>query len=82
MNRFFKTFSLLLFVLLLLVTGVNATLEHFAHSSTQENNYTLYAESGHALYAYNGDLDQCEPYVRPEPVLPRHVLHRVKATNS
>ncbi len=81
MNRFFKTFSLLLVALLLLVTGVNATLDRLAHTS-QENCYTLYAESGHALYAYNGDLDQCEPYVRPEPVLPRHVLHRVKATNS
>ena len=81
MNRFFKTFSLLLVILVLLVTGLNATLDRLAHT-VQENNFTLYADSGRALYAYNGDLDVCEPYTRPEPVLPRHVLHRVKATNS
>jgi len=66
-KRFLKTFALLTVSLFLLVTGVNATLDGFSHSVTQ-NSFTFYNEQGRVILVYNGDLNACKACVKPGPV--------------
>jgi hypothetical protein len=87
MKRFLKTLSLLMAGLLLLVSGVDATLDHMTRS-TMPSSYTWYNEKGDALFAYSGNfsLDLSKPYVKPPfPMehMPRVIfIHRTSGTAS
>ena len=59
MKRFLKTFSLLIFSLFLVVSGVNAALDHLSRSVAQ-NSFTVYDEQGSVVLAYDGDLNACK----------------------
>jgi len=80
MKRFFKTFALLIISLFLLVSGVDATLDHMAHS-TSENTYTFYSNGGAPVLAYSGNLAFCPSYMKPEIMMAHHFLHRIKANS-
>ena len=64
MKRFLKTFVLLILSLFVLVSGVDATLDHLSHSVTQSS-YTVYGKKGEILVAYSGDLSLCQSYAKP-----------------
>jgi hypothetical protein len=66
-KRFLKTFALLIVSLFLVVSGVDAALDHLSHSATQSS-FTVYNEQGGVVLAYNGDLNACKAYVKPGPV--------------
>ena len=74
MQRFPKIFTLLIVTLFLLVSGVDATLDHMT-GSTAQNSFVWYNEKGAVTLAYNGDLNLCKPYVKPP--LPTSGLPRV-----
>jgi hypothetical protein len=70
-KRFLKTLALLIVSLFLLVSGVDAALDHLSHGVTQ-NSLTVYNEQGTVVLAYNGDMSGCKVYVKPVPSF----LHR------
>jgi hypothetical protein len=80
MNRFLKTFALLIVSLFLLVTGVDATLDRLERARLQ-NTYTLYSDEGAMVIAYNGDMDYCPSSFKPGPIIPHRFLHRFKASS-
>lgn len=75
MKRFLKTFALLIVSLFLVVSGVDAALDHISHSAAQ-NTVTVYNEQGRVVLAYNGDLTTCKVCLKPGPVAVPFFLHR------
>ena len=75
MKRFLKTLALLIISLFLVVSGVDAALDHLSRSVTQ-NSFTVYSEEGAVVLAYNGDLSACKACVKPGPVAAPSFLHR------
>ena len=75
MKRFLKTLALLIVSLFLIVSGVDAGLNHLSHSVTQ-NSFTVYDEHGVVVLAYEGDLNACKAYAKPGPVAVPSFLHR------
>jgi len=63
-KRFLKTFLLLIVALLLLVSGVDATLDHLSRAPSQ-NAFVSYNEKGEAVLAYSGDAALAQPFVPP-----------------
>ena len=75
-KRFLITLGLLIVSLFALVTGVDAALDHAAKSPAQ-NSLVIYDDQGRTLFAYNGDLNDCNVSIRPSPILTGpHFLHR------
>jgi hypothetical protein len=74
-KRFLKTLALLIVSLFLVVSGVDAALDHLSHSVTQ-NSFTVYNEQGTAVLAYDGDLSACKACVKLGPVAATNFLHR------
>lgn len=74
MKRFMKTFAFLIVSLFLVVSGVDAALDHLSHSRTQ-NAITEYDEQGIAVLAYEGDLNGCKVCFKPGLITP-NFLHR------
>jgi hypothetical protein len=75
MKRFFKVFSLLIVSLFLLVSGLDATLDHI-NRSTLQSRYTVYDERGAVVAAYTGDLRFCKLYVKPVRPIQTEYIHR------
>ena len=75
MTRFLKTLTLLTMSLFLVVSGVDAALDHLAHSATQSS-FIAYSEKGAVLVAYTGDLNAFKAYAKPGPVVVASLLHR------
>ncbi len=75
MKRFLKIFALLIVSLSMLVSGVDAALDHLSHAASQ-NSLTLYNEKGGVVAAYTGDLSLCKVCVKPGLVAERAFLHR------
>ncbi len=75
MKRFLKTLALLIVSLFLVVSGVNAALDHLSRSVTQSS-FTVYNEQGSVVLAYDGDLSACKAYAKPVPVTAPGFLHR------
>ena len=74
MKRFLKISVLLLVSLFVLVSGLDATLDHLNRSTTQ-NAFTWYDEKGEAVISYNGDLAYCKAYAKPVPIVPVGFVH-------
>jgi hypothetical protein len=74
-KRFLKTLSLLTVSLFLVVSGVDATLDHLAHSPMQSS-VTVYSEQGRILFAYNGDFSSMKAYGKPAPFATPVFFHR------
>lgn len=81
MNRFLKVLTLLVAILFLLASGIDATLDHFSHSVSQSS-YTYYDSQGEALIAYNGDLRLYRSYAKPGPVIAPTFIHRTNGDSS
>lgn len=75
MKRFLKTLTLLVVSLFLLVSGVNATLDHLTQA-TEQNSFTLYNTKGEAVVAYSGKLGLPKVYAKPELPMAFYILHR------
>ncbi|MCE0483779.1 MAG: hypothetical protein LV479_06030 [Methylacidiphilales bacterium] len=73
MNRFSKFLGLLVLALFLIASGVDATLDHLAHSATQSS-CTWYDGRGEIIAAYNGDLALYKADAKPNSV--PHFFHR------
>jgi hypothetical protein len=54
-DRFIKTLGLLIIMLFLLATGIDATLDRLA-SSSRHNTLTVYGQTNDELLVYDGDL--------------------------
>jgi len=74
-KRFLKTLALLIVSLFLVVSGVDAALDHLSHSVTQSS-FTVYDEQGTAILAYDGDLSACKAYAKPGQIAVPGFLHR------
>jgi len=74
-KRFLKTLALLIVSLFVLVSGVDAALDHISHSVTQSS-FTVYNEQGGVLYAYEGNLSDCKVCLKPNLVPTPTFLHR------
>ena len=75
MKRFLKTFVLLTISLFVVVSGVDAALDHLARAPVQ-NSFTVYNDRGSVLLAYDGDLSVCKAFAKPEPLASANFLHR------
>jgi hypothetical protein len=75
LNRFIKTLALLVVCLFVLVSGVDAALDHISRSVAQSS-FTVYNEQGQTVLAYNGDLNACKLLAKPGPALVPRFLHR------
>jgi hypothetical protein len=75
MKRFLKTLGLLVLSLFLLVSGVDAGLDHLSRSATQSS-FTLYNEKGDAIASYTGDLHVSKPVVKWGGISEIHIFHR------
>ena len=75
MKRFLKTLALLVISLFLVVSGVDAALDHLSHSGAQ-NSFTVYSEQGRVVLAYNGDLGAYKAYGKPGPFVAPVFFHR------
>jgi len=75
MKRFLKTLALLMVSLFLLVSGVDAALDHISHAVTQSS-FTVYDEQGAVLFAYEGNLNDCKVCLKPGSVTTPAFLHR------
>ncbi len=75
MNRFLKIFCLLIVALFLLVSGVDATLDHLARSPGQ-NSFIWYNEKGEAVLAYDGDAALAQHFIRPSHPAAPALFHR------
>jgi hypothetical protein len=58
-NRFIKIFTLLIISLFVVVSGVDAALDHLSRSPVQSM-FTVYNQQGSIVLAYNGDLSGCK----------------------
>lgn len=76
MKRFIKIFVLLIVCLFVVVSGVDATLDHMSHSATQ-NSFVWYTDKGESVFVYHGDLALCQSYTKPTSS-----LHRMSARSS
>jgi hypothetical protein len=74
-NRFIKTFTLLIISLFLIVSGLDAALDHLSRSPAQSS-FTVYNTQGTIVLAYNGNLSFCKAYTKPVPVMVPSYLHR------
>jgi len=74
-KRFLKTLALLTVSLFLLVSGVDAALDHISHSPMQ-GSFTVYNEQGGVLFAYEGDLSDCKVCLKPGSATIPAFLHR------
>jgi len=74
MKRFFKVFIFLIVSLFLVVSGVDATLDHLTHSASQ-NSFTYYGSKGEVIFAYDGNF-------KPATKLPHAFFHRASASES
>jgi hypothetical protein len=74
-KRFLKVFCLLIISLLLLATGVDATLDRLAHSPSQ-NSFTWYNAKGDAVVAYEGQAALAQGFSHPIRPTPSGLLHR------
>jgi hypothetical protein len=74
-NRFIKIFTLLIISLFVVVSGVDAALDHLSRSPVQSM-FTVYNQQGSIVLAYNGDLSGCKAYAKPEPIVVPSFLHR------
>ena len=74
-KRFIKVFTLLIVSLFLIVSGIDAALDHLTHSPTQSS-FTVYSEQGGVVLAYDGDLALCKPYTKTGPAVVPNFLHR------
>jgi hypothetical protein len=63
-KRFFKTLSLVVLSLLLLVSGVDVTIGHLSRTPDQAS-FTWYDAGGRPLLQYRGDLAHCKIYSNP-----------------
>jgi hypothetical protein len=63
MKRHLKVFVLLMISLFVLMSGVDATLDHLAHAPSQ-NAFASYNQKGQVVVAYSGDLNGCKAYTR------------------
>ena len=61
--------------LFLLVSGVDAGLDHISRSVTQSN-YTLYNSKGAVVASYTGDLNLCRPNLRQTSITSFVIIHR------
>jgi hypothetical protein len=75
-KRFLITLGILILGLSGLVSGTNAALDHYSHSAAQ-NSFVIYDDQGRTLFAYSGDLNDCNVSVRTTSsfTVPRF-LHR------
>jgi len=78
-KRFLKTFAFLMVSLFLLLSGVDAALDHLSQSPAQSS-FIAYNEHGMVIMAYDGDLNACKVCLKPAPGLTPGltpgVLHR------
>jgi hypothetical protein len=74
-KRFLKTLAFVMVSLFVLVSGVDAALDHISHSVTQSS-FTVYDEQGSVLFAYEGDLSDCKVCLKPSSVTTPTFLHR------
>jgi len=75
MKRFLKVATLLIVSLFVLVSGVDATLDHISHTPAQ-GSYTIYSQKGIAVITYTGDLRFCKFYLKPSPSSLPDFVHR------
>ena len=75
MKRFLKTLALLVVSLFLVVSGVDAALDHISHSQTQSC-FTVYTAKGSIELAYDGDLNAFKAYAKPVAAAVPGFLHR------
>jgi hypothetical protein len=75
-KRFLFTLGILILSLFALVSGVDAALDHIARCPAQ-NSFVIYDEQGRTLFAYSGDLNDCNISLKPASsfAVPRF-LHR------
>jgi hypothetical protein len=75
-KRFLVTLGVLTISLCALVSGVDAALDHFGRSPAQSS-FVIYDEQGRTLFAFNGDLNDCNVSLKPASsfAVPRF-LHR------
>jgi hypothetical protein len=83
MKRFLKVLVLLVVSLFVLMSGVDAMLDHLTRS-VSASSYTLYDDQGNVLLAYTGDLALCRTGIKPGAPTPSNFLHRTSggATSS
>jgi hypothetical protein len=74
-KRFLKVFTLLVISLLLLATGVDATLDRLAHAPDQ-NSFTWYSAKGDAVVAYEGPAALAQAFGHPAHGAATGLLHR------
>jgi hypothetical protein len=74
-KRFLKVLSLLVVALMLLASGVDATLDQLSRTPAQSS-FVWYNEKGDAVLAYCGDLAQCKSFSHPIPPAAPVFLHR------
>ena len=75
MKRFLKTFVLLIISLFVLVSGVDAALDHLSHVPTQST-FIVYNEKGVAVLAYSGDVTNGKSCIKPSAVIAPGLTHR------
>jgi hypothetical protein len=73
-KRSFKLLVFLVICLFALVSGVDATLDHYSRCISQ-NSYTLYNERGEVVASFMGDPAAFPGEAHPAPSLAR-TLHR------
>jgi len=65
-DRFIKTLGLLIIMLFLLASGIEATLDRLA-SSSHQNQVAIYGPTNAPLLLYTGDLDRFAEVSRVDP---------------
>jgi hypothetical protein len=75
MNRFLKTFVLLIVALVSLASGVSATLDCLGRSPAQ-NSFTWYDERGGLVVAYDGEQALAQKFPRPVRAVSSFFVHR------
>jgi hypothetical protein len=75
MKRFLKTFSLLIVALLLLVSGVDATLDHLSRAPSG-NSLVWYNQKGQAILAYSGEAALSQRFLPAAHAAAPVLLHR------
>jgi hypothetical protein len=74
-KRFLKTLTLLVVTLLLLASGVDATLDHLGHLPA-DNSLTWYDTRGNPVLAYTGEAALVQKFPRPARLSAPMVFHR------
>jgi hypothetical protein len=78
-KRFLKVLVLLVVSLFMLMSGVDATLDHLTRSLSQSS-YTLYDERGEILVSYTGDLALCHVGIRQYQPTQSNYLRRTSGS--